>query len=183
VSVLARLRDVLLKEGEPLAAVLRPTAPEDAAPGLGRLAASGPRAAANPSEYEFLVEAIYEGYLLHYSIPRLLEDADPDFALLAGDRLYALGLERLVALGDLEAVRELADVIALCALLTARGEGVHCEALWLAGVWAVGYGSTAEHVRTKALLRDGDAAGGPALAALAAHGALAHDIVRPRSAR
>jgi hypothetical protein len=31
--------------------------------------------------------------------------ADPDLALLAGDYLYALGLERLAALADLEAIR------------------------------------------------------------------------------
>ena len=30
---------------------------------------------------------------------------DPDLALLAGDRLYALGLEKLAAAGDLEASR------------------------------------------------------------------------------
>ena len=45
---------------------------------------------------------------------------DPDLALLAGDRLYALGLERLAALGDLEAVAELADVIALARRRTPR---------------------------------------------------------------
>ena len=32
--------------------------------------------------------------------------ADPDLRLLAGDYLYALGLERLAGLGDLPAVRE-----------------------------------------------------------------------------
>ncbi len=47
---------------------------------------------------------------------------DPDLALLAGDRLYALGLERLAALGDLDAVAELADVIALCAQAHAEGD-------------------------------------------------------------
>ena len=59
-----------------------------------------------------------------------MSGADADLALLAGDRLYAIGLERLVALGDLAAVRELADVIALCSLLVARGERASCEALW-----------------------------------------------------
>ncbi len=54
-----------------------------------------------------LFEAIREGYLLHYGDPRLLDGADPDLRLLAGDYLYAVGLERLAALGDLEAVREL----------------------------------------------------------------------------
>ena len=43
--------------------------------------------------------------------------ADADLALLAGDYLYALGLERLAALGDLEAVRELSDLISLSAQL------------------------------------------------------------------
>ena len=38
---------------------------------------------------------------------------DPDLALLLGDQLYALGLSRLAALGDLEAVAELADLISL----------------------------------------------------------------------
>ena len=53
----------------------------------------------------------------------MLSDADADLSLLAGDRLYTVGLERLVALGDLEGVLELADIIALCALLVGRGEG------------------------------------------------------------
>lgn len=172
-TVLERLRDVLLEEGEPIAGVLRSAVPLDGSPELGKLVASGPRAAANPAEYDFLIEAIYEGYLLHYARPRLVAHADPDFALLAGDRLYALGLERLVALGDLDAVRELADVIALCALLTGRGEEAHCEALWLAGAQAVGFGSTAEHERAKALLRVGDPAAGPTLAALTEHSPLA----------
>lgn len=171
-TALERLRSVLREEGEPLAAALRSYTPE-AAGEIGRLAASGPRAAADPGEYELLVEAIYEGYRLHYGSPRLIETSDPNFALLAGDRLYALGLERLVALGDLEAVRELADVITLCALLSARGEGAACEGLWLAGAYAVGFGTSAEHERVKAMLRAGDPAAGPALAALIAPQALA----------
>ena len=58
-----------------------------------------------------MVEAVREGYLLHYGEPRLLAGHDPDLALLAGDYLYALGIERLAALGDAEAVLELADLI------------------------------------------------------------------------
>ena len=42
---------------------------------------------------------------------------DPDLALLAGDRLYALGLQKLAAAGDLEAievaVRDDRDVCAI----------------------------------------------------------------------
>ena len=44
-----------------------------------------------------------------------MRGADADLRLLAGDYLYALGLERLAALGDLEAVRELSDLISLSA--------------------------------------------------------------------
>ena len=54
--------------------------------------------------YPLLVEAIREGYLQHYAAGRVVRPEDPDLALLAGDRLYALGLERLAAIGDLDAV-------------------------------------------------------------------------------
>ena len=161
---LERLRAVVEAEGEPIASALR-ASPEGPS-GPGRLAASGPRAAGDPDGYELLVEAIYEGYLLHYERSRLLDSADPNLALLAGDRLYALGLERLVALGDVEAVRELADMISLCALLHARGQGESCGRLWFAGARAVGFGASAEYAAVKALLRVGDPAGAAALAAL-----------------
>jgi hypothetical protein len=61
----------------------------------------------------------------------------------------------------------------LCALLAARGAGASCEALWIACARAVGYGTSDEHERVKALLRGGDPEGGPALAALTAPHALA----------
>ena len=53
---------------------------------------------------------------------------DPDLALLAGDRLYALGLARLAELGDLEAVAELADVISLAAQAQAEGDAERAAA-------------------------------------------------------
>ena len=68
-----------------------------------------------------MVEAVREGYLLHYGEPRLLAGHDADLALLAGDYLYALGLERLAALGDDPAVAVLADLISDCAQLHAEG--------------------------------------------------------------
>jgi hypothetical protein len=161
-SSLDALSDILRAEGEPLASALRVV--PGAAPVVGPLGAAGPRAAANRDAYELLLEAIYEGYLLHYERSRLLDVADPNLALLAGDRLYALGLERLVALGDLEAVGELADVISLCALLHARGEPELCRELWLAGARTVGYGATPEHARAKQLLREGSSDARAALA-------------------
>jgi hypothetical protein len=151
-SVLARLHRELEREGGLLAEQL---AAADGEPGPGPLAASGPRTAAAADEYELLVEAIYEGYLLHYDRPRLFRCEDADLALLAGDRLYALGLDRLVALGDIVAVRELADVILLCALVHARGEGEAAGAIWEAGARAIGWGPNDAHEHAKGLLRAG----------------------------
>jgi hypothetical protein len=102
----------------------------DERPVFGLLAALGPRAAAAPAEYALVVEAVREGYLLHYGQPRLLRGHDADLALLAGDYLYALGIERLAALGDTEAVVVLADLISRCAQLHAEGREEEVPALW-----------------------------------------------------
>jgi hypothetical protein len=132
---------------------------ELAAPAHGLLAAAGPRASGAPADYALVVESVREGYLLHYGEPRLLGGVDRDLALLAGDYLYALGLERLAALGDLEAVRELADLISLAAQLDAEGIGRQAgEALWAAAVVAIAVGPSGEHETAKAALRDGDSA-------------------------
>ena len=45
-------------------------------------------------------------------------------------------------LGDVEAVRELADVIALCAQARAEGRPELADAVWQAGVAAVGWGAS-----------------------------------------
>ena len=81
-------------------------------------------------EVELLLEAVREGYELHYGCARLIATDDPDLALLAGDRLYALGLERLAALGDLDAVRTLADLISQSARLHAEGRPEEADAHW-----------------------------------------------------
>jgi hypothetical protein len=130
---------------------------------LGSLAASGPRAASAPHDYALLVEAIREGYLLHYAAPRVLSGIDSDLALLAGDYLYALGLERLAAIGDLDAVRELADLISLAAQAHGgdrdRERSAHeATALWLASAVAVGCGGSAAHADAKDALRSGSPA-------------------------
>jgi hypothetical protein len=130
--------------------------PDQAEPTLGVLAAAGPRAGAAPGEYALLIETIREGYLLHYGQPRVIAAADEDLALLAGDYLYARGLERLAGLGDIAAIRELADLISLSAQLHAEGrEGA--RELWLAAVTAVAAGSTLAHEQAKSALRSGDA--------------------------
>jgi hypothetical protein len=78
----------------------------------------------------FVLEAVYEGYLLHYGTSRLFERMDGDLRLLAGDALYALGLARLAERGDLPAVAELSDLIARSAQAHAEGRGAEVEALW-----------------------------------------------------
>lgn len=99
-------------------------------PRLGELAASGPGAASAPGEYSLVVEAVREGYLLHYEQSRLLSGHDPDLALLAGDYLYALGLDRLAALGDTRAVTILSDLITECARLHAENHSAPIPDLW-----------------------------------------------------
>jgi hypothetical protein len=106
-------------------------------PTLGLLATAGPGAATNPGEYALVVEAVHEGYLLHYGESRLLAGHDPDLALLAGDYLYALGLDRLAALGDDRAIAILSDLIGRCAQLHAEGDGSAAAGLWEAAAGAI----------------------------------------------
>jgi hypothetical protein len=92
-----------------------------------------PVGAAEPGlseEYAVVFEAVREGYLLHYGEPRLMAGHDADLGLLAGDYLYALGLDRLAALGDTEAVAVLSELIGRCAQLHAEGRTEEVEALW-----------------------------------------------------
>jgi hypothetical protein len=80
----------------------------------------------------FVLEAIYEAYLTHYGSPRAFETMDSDLALLAGDSLYALGLERLAEAGDLDAVGELASLISACAQAESEGLSQVSEERWRA---------------------------------------------------
>jgi hypothetical protein len=164
-SGLERLRALLHDEGGLVATLLAPTPGRNGA-GHGRasedptspatLAAQGPRAQGRREEYELLVEAIYEGYLLHYGSPRLLHVPEADLRLLAGDQLYAIGLAHLVALGDTMAVAELADTITLSALAQGAGRRALADAVWTAGARAVGWGASAEHASAKQLAFAGD---------------------------
>lgn len=160
----------LLRDGEN---VIAPhVVDSDDEPALGALAAAGPRAAQARDEYLLLVEATREGYLLHYETPRVVRGADSDLALLAGDYLYALGLERLAARGDLEAVGELADLISLAAQVHAENDEETADervrALWLAATVAVAAGASDEHLRAKEALREGDPGAAESLTAAAA---------------
>lgn len=152
-STLERLAEVLRRLDPLLAEAVIPWGAERDATGLGATAATGPRAAADPETYALVVEAVREGYLQHYAGGRVVRTQDVDLALLAGDRLYALGLARLAELGALEAVGELADVIGLAAQAQAEEDPGRAEAVWAAGARAVGAGPSPEHEAAKAAWR------------------------------
>jgi hypothetical protein len=139
-----------LKPGDALRAIARELRAEDTVisehvidpaeePVLGIEVAAGPRCREAPGEYACAIESIREGYLVHYGQTRVLSGVDSKLALLAGDHLYALGLERLAVLGDLHAIRELADLISRCAQVHADGAGdsEEADALWVATLSAV----------------------------------------------
>lgn len=163
-GALLALRATIEADGGLLAAALRPEAEVAAAPAAhGAQVAQGPRAAGDPEAYAFVVEAIREGFLLHYASGRVLDDADADLALLAGDRLYALGLQRLAELGDLEAVEALADVIALSAQAQAAADDELVSAVWDAGLAQVGWGDDANLQGGRDAVRRGDPSAAHAL--------------------
>ncbi|HET8873239.1 MAG TPA: hypothetical protein VFM83_06095 [Gaiellaceae bacterium] len=107
------------------------------------------------------LETIYEGYLVHYGRPRLHEPEDGDTALVLGDYLYAQGLARIAALGQVDAVSDLAELISVCAQTQADGRSGD-GAAWAATAALLGQRRLAEARR--ALSRDGDPAALEALA-------------------
>jgi hypothetical protein len=124
VTALAAVAERLRSDGGLLAGALA-TVPETPAPGV-------------PGRFAVAVEAIREGYLLHYGTSRLLAvDDDPDLALLAGDRLYALGLAELAAVGDLDAVRTMAEVISGSAAAHAAEDTDAADRAWEIGTRAL----------------------------------------------
>src|SRR5680860_303210 len=119
------------------------------------IAAEGP--ASGEPGYAAIIELVREGYLLHYGDPRLIDGADRDLMLLAGDYMYAKGLERLAALGDLAALRELSDLISLSAQLHADGApptDPEPATLWLASCVAISTGPSDAHEGAKDRLRE-----------------------------
>jgi hypothetical protein len=104
----------------------------------GGLLADAVVAPEGSGEATLVLEAVREGYLLHYGEGRVVRTEDPDLALLGGDRLYALGLARLAETGDLDAVAVLADLISLCAKAHAEGRPQDAEAAWQRARQALG---------------------------------------------
>lgn len=159
-----RLRMLLVQEREAIAPALAASGGEDViGPLVCACAARGHQEDARPGvELALVMESILEGYLLHYGRSRLVETADEDLRLLAGDHLYALGLSHLARLGNLEAVRALADLITLCARAHADagangGPAAAPAALWLLTALAVGGGQWPQYERSLEAARDGRA--------------------------
>ena len=127
--------------------------------------------------YALGIETIYEGYLLHYGASRLFAPEDGDTALLLGDYLYAHGLVRIEQGGTVDAVNDLAELIALCAYLRAEGIGGD-GAAWAATAAVLGRGALDEARSSLRLDNDfsplervarASAGDAPVDAALAAH--------------
>ena len=107
------------------AAALRPEGERDETPVFSPL---------GPARFALGLESIYEGYLLHYGRPRLFAPGDSDTAILLGDYLYAHGLVRVAAHGEVAVVADLAALISRCAQL--RAEGLEGDGLAWAGTVA-----------------------------------------------
>jgi hypothetical protein len=162
-----RLRRAVRDSGTPLISSLGDEPRVDpearAEPEHALAAAGGPRVAANREDVEIAVAAVDEGYRLHYASPRALQIDDDDLRLLAGDRLYALGLARLAAIGDMTAIAELADVISLGAQAQAGADPELADAAWQAAATAIGWGPSEGAADAKARARAGDPAAAAAL--------------------
>jgi hypothetical protein len=120
-SPLDRLAATLREEGGLLAEALATTPAAGDDPLLD---------GARSEDHALVLAAVREGYLLHYGEARVVQTEDRDLALLGGDRLYALGLDRLAAIGDLDAVARLAELISRCAEAHAEDAPGAAEAAW-----------------------------------------------------
>ena len=116
----AQLSAALREEGGLLAGALRAERPSDEAL----------QAAVPAGSHALAFAAVREAYLLHYDHGRVLDTDDADLALLGGDRLYALALATLAALGDLDAIAALAELIAACARAHAEGDVSGAAVAW-----------------------------------------------------
>lgn len=111
VGIWATIADEAARESALWAAALRPEGEREEMPVFSPLA---------EARFGLGLESIYEGYLLHFGRPRLFAPADADTAILLGDYLYAHGLVRMAAHGEVAVVGDLSELISLCAQLRAE---------------------------------------------------------------
>ncbi|MBF6619449.1 MAG: hypothetical protein ITG02_04380 [Patulibacter sp.] len=126
-DALESLTRALRADGGLLAAAAVDPAP-DADRTRSRAVAALPRSTIVGDALALAIEATREAELLHHApeLARVFRTDDRDLALLAGDRLYALGLARLAEGGWTDEVAILADVVAVVARL-------HADAAWAIG--------------------------------------------------
>jgi hypothetical protein len=131
------------------AGALRPADEREAAPVFSPLA---------DKHHALGLETIYEGYLLHYGRSRLFEPDDRNAGILLGDYLYAHGLVRIAALGDVRVVLDLAELISLCSQLRAEpaGPGGADAEAWAATAAALGHANGRLEAARAALRDRGD---------------------------
>ena len=103
---------------------------------------------AGPEVYPLALEFVYEGYLAHYRVSRLLGPGTSlATRLLAGDHFDASGLRLVARAGDLDAVRLLTRLMASCSWLRAEQQPFTCDddlwALCVAGVASSASGGNA----------------------------------------
>jgi hypothetical protein len=157
-GIWATIADEAARESPLWSAALRPAADRDATSVFSAL---------GDGRFALGLESIYEGYLLHYGRPRLFSPADPDASILLGDYLYAHGLVRVAALGEVTVVSDLAELVSVCAQLRAEerdGDG----AAWAGTVSVLGSGDPRLEDGRAALRLEGDSAPLLALAELEA---------------
>jgi hypothetical protein len=90
-----------------------------------------------PHPFELGLETVYEAYLVHYGKPRLFAASGESERILLGDYLYAHGLVRIAAVGGVDAVATMAELISRCASLRAAGEDGDGDA-WVAAASSLG---------------------------------------------
>ena len=90
-----------------------------------------------PPPFELGLETVYEAYLVHYGRSRLFAPSGESERILLGDYLYAHGLVHIAAVGGVDAVATMAELISRCASLRASGEDGDGDA-WVAAASSLG---------------------------------------------
>ena len=142
-------RAVLRDEGGLLADALRRRAPAAGRRAAAPRVAAGPRARGREADVRASSSRrSARATCCTTARPRLLAATEPDLALLAGDRLYALGLARLADAGRPRGGRRAGRRDRAAApRRTPRSDRELAEAVWQAGVAAVGWGTTRRAAR------------------------------------
>ncbi len=160
----ATIRETLRAAAAPFATVPPPGFDLVYAPLFAALAPD-----AGPGLYPLALEFVYEGYLSHYRVGRLLErDTSLPTRLLAGDHFDASGLRLVARAGDLDAVKLLTRLMASCSWLRAEARPF----TWDDDLWALCVAGIAS-----------SQSGGNALAALGAFDEVGRLFMRDRVER